>query len=64
MLSSNNFELQQFENLERAVHERKVAEDEFYKYVNSIVTAEILGLFVKGNGLIQIFIQAKRNLKT
>lgn len=64
MLSSNNFELQQFENLERAVHERKVAEDEFYKYVNSIVTAEILGLLVKGNGLIQIFIQAKRNLKT
>ena len=28
MLSSSNFELQQFDNLERAVHEGKVAQDE------------------------------------
>ena len=40
MLSSNNFELRQFDNLERAVHKGKIAEDEIYNYVNSFVTGE------------------------
>ena len=40
MFSSNNFELQQFDNLERAVHEGKVAEAEICNYFDSIVTAE------------------------
>ena len=40
MFSSNNFELQQFDKLERAVHEGKVAEAEICNYFDSIVTAE------------------------
>ena len=41
ILSSNKFELQQFDNLERAVYGEKVAQDEILdSIVNSIVTAK------------------------
>ena len=55
MISSNSFELQQFDNLERAVYEGKIAEDEICNYVNAIVTAENPS---------QLFTHAKRNLST
>ena len=40
LVSSNEFELEHFDDLNRAVHEGKLSEDEICNYVDSIVTAE------------------------
>jgi len=39
-LTSNDFELEHFDNLQRAVYEGKVSENKICDYVDSIVTAE------------------------